>query len=188
MSYTETTESSIGFQRYWLILKRHWLPASAVFGSVFALTAISLLFQKPIYEAQGKLLFRKTSPTPSLTGMGKEIGELNTLQDKNSPVDTEAEVIRSVPIIQKTISRLELRDKSGNLIKAKQLVRNLSVNEITKTDILQVSYKDTDPKQAAAIVNTLMAAYLENNLLANRAEAVAAREFLQKQLPQAQAS
>lgn len=120
MPSTESTESSIPFQQYWLILKRRWLPASVVFGSIFALTAISLLFQKPVYEAQGKLLFKKTSPTPLLTGVGKERGELNALQDQNTPVDTEAEVIRSIPIIKKTITRLELKDKRGVALKPEQ--------------------------------------------------------------------
>lgn len=188
MTITESTESSIGFGRYWLILKRRWLPASVVFGSIFALSAINLLLQKPIYEAKGKLLFKKTSPTPSLTGMGREIGELNTLQEKNSPVDTEAEVIRSVPIIQKAIKRLDLKDKRGNPVNPEQFGKKLTVSEVTKTDVLQLSYKDTNPKMAAAVVNTVMAAYLENNLLANRAEAVAAREFLQKQMPDAEAN
>jgi capsular exopolysaccharide synthesis family protein len=188
MSYTETTESSIGFQRYWLILKRHWLPAAAVFGSVFALTVISLLFQKSVYEAQGKLLFKKASPTPSLTGVGKEMGELSTLQDQNNPVDTEAEVIRSGPIIQKAINRLELKDKSGKTLKTEQFLKKLEVKDIKKTDVLEVSYQDTDPQKAAAVVNTVMATYLENNLLSNRTEVVAAREFVQKQLPQAEAS
>ena len=68
----ESTESSLGFQQYWLILKRRWLPASVVFASVLALTALSLLLQ-PIYLAEGKLR-QKTSATPSLTGLGKEIG------------------------------------------------------------------------------------------------------------------
>lgn len=188
MSFTESTESSIGFQRYWLILKRHWLPASAVFGSVVALTAISLLFQKPIYEAQGKLLFRKTSTTPSLTGVGKEMGELSTLQDQNNPVDTEAEVIRSGPIIQKAINRLALKDRGGKTLKTEQFLKKLEVKDIKKTDVLEVSYQDTNAERAAAVVNTVMAAYLENNLLSNRTEAVAAREFVQKQLPQAEAS
>lgn len=187
MSFTESTESSIGLQRYWLILKRHWLPASAVFGSVVALTAISLLFQKPIYEAQGKLLFRKTSATPSLTGVGKEMGELSTLQEQNNPVDTEAEVIRSGPIIQKAINRLDLKDRRGKTLKTEQFLKKLEVKDIKKTDVLEVSYQDTNAERSAAVVNTVMAVYLENNLLSNRTEAVAAREFVQKQLPQAEA-
>lgn len=188
MTYTESTESSIGLGQYWLILKRRWLPASSVFVSVFILVAIGLLSQKPTYIAEGKLLFKKASPTPSITGLGKEIGSLDPLQQQNTPLDTEAEVVRSVPILQKTINRLELKDKRGNPLKVEQFLKQLNVSNIKKTDVLEISYKDTDAKLAAAVVNTVMGAYLENNLLANRAEAVAAREFIQRQLPQANAS
>jgi capsular exopolysaccharide synthesis family protein len=184
----ESTESSIEFQQYWLILKRRWLPASAVFGSVFALTALSLLFQKPVYVAEGMLLFKKTSTTSSITGLGTEVGQLDTLQELNSPVNTEAEIIRSVPITQKTIARVDLKDKRGAPLKLKQFLKHLSVSNIKGTDVLQVSYKDTDPQKAAAVVNTLMGVYLENNLLANRVETTAAGQFIASQLPKTEAT
>ncbi len=184
----ESTESSIGFQQYWLILKRRWLPASLVFASVFALTALSLLLQKPIYVAEGKLLFKKTSPTSSITGLGTEVGQLNPLQQESTPVDTEAEIIRSVPITQKTITRVDLKDEHGAPLKLQDFLDQLNLSNIKGTDVLQISYKDTDPQKAAAVVNTLMAVYLENNLLANRVETGVARQFIESQLPKAEAT
>ncbi len=154
----ESTES-IGFQQYWLILKRRWLPASVVFASVFALTVLSLLLQKPVYEAEGKLLFKKTSTTSSITGLGTDVGQLNPLQKESTPVDTEAEIIRSVPIIQKTITRLDLKDFGGAPLKLQNFLQQLNVSNIRGTDVLQISYKATDPEKTAAVVNTLMAVY-----------------------------
>jgi capsular exopolysaccharide synthesis family protein len=184
----ESTEPSLGFQQYWLMLKRHWLPASAAFGAVFVLTLLGLLLQKPAYVAEGKLGFKKTSPTRSLIGLGEKIGELAPLQELSNPVDTEAEVMRSVPIAQRTIAKLDLQDQHGTPLKLKQFLRQLNVSTIKGTDVLQVAYKDTNPQRATAVVNTLMAAYLENNLLDNRTEFVVAREFIEKQLPKAEAS
>ena len=184
----ENQESYIRFEQYWLILKRQWLPASVVFGSVFALTLLGLLLQKPIYEAQGQILYKKTSPIPSYTGLGKEVGELDSLQQEGNPVDTEAVVIRSVPNTQKTMTTLDLKDKRGAPLKRDQFLKQLHVISIKGTDVLQISYRDVDPKRAAAVVNTLMTIYLEGNLLANRTAAGAARNFIEKQLPQAEAS
>ena len=184
----ENTESSIGFQQYWLIMKRRWLPASVVFGSVCALTAVSLLFQSPIYLAEGKLLIKKTSSTPFLTGLGREIGQSEPLADKSSPIDTEAETLRSGPIMQKTITKLGLKDKSDAPLKLKQFMKQLNVSNIGNADILLVTYKDVDPQRAAAVVNTLMDTYLENDVIANRAEAVAARDFIKEQLPTTEAT
>lgn len=183
----ESTEALIGLQRYLLALKRRWLPASAVFGAVLALTVTSLLLQKPVYKAEGALRFKRDT-TSSLTGLGKEIGQLDPLQQENTPLDTEAEVMRSVPIGSKTITALDLKDKHGTPLKLKQFLKQLNVNNVKGTDVLQISYKDVNPKTAAAVVNTLMIVYLENNLRANRAEATAAREFIENQLPQAAAT
>ncbi|OWY66120.1 lipopolysaccharide biosynthesis protein [cyanobacterium TDX16] len=189
MSLPESTESSVKLQQYWLLLKRHYLPVSIVFGVVVALTGISLALQKPIYEAEGKLLFRKNSPSSSyLPEVGKGIGELQPLQEQNNPVDTEAEIIRSLPIIKKTITRLELKDESGKTLKLEQFLKKLDVTDVKKTDVLQIAYRDADPNKAATVVNTLMAVYLESNLLANRSEAMSAREFVQNQLPMAEKS
>ena len=184
----ESTESSLQLQQHWLILKRHWLAFSAVFMSVIVLTALSLLWQKPIYLAEGRLVFKKTNTTSSLTGLGKEIGQLATLQEQSSPLDTEVEIVRSVPITQKTMTRLALKDKHGAPLKLKQFLKQLQVSHLKGTDLLQVSYKDTDSQKAAAVVNTLMAVYLQNILLANRAEAVSAGVFIEQQLPEAEAT
>ncbi|MCL1467417.1 GumC family protein [Argonema galeatum] len=186
--FMESTESSIGFLQYLLILKRRWLPVSAVFGFVVVLAALNTLQQKPVYEAEAKLLFKKTSPTSSITGLGKEIGEFVPVGDQSNPLNTELEVIRSVPIVQKTISKLKLTDQKGGTLKVKDFLKNFSVSNIRTTDLLTVSYKDKDSTKPATIVNTLIEIYIENNQIINRAETVYAREFIEKQLPNAEAS
>ncbi|WNN90814.1 GumC family protein [Gloeocapsopsis dulcis] len=184
----ESREASTGFQQYWLMLKRRWLPASIAFSAIFALTAAGLLMRKPTYVAEGKLQFRRTSPTSSLTGLGTEIGQLDPLQYQNSPLDTEAEVMRSAPITTNTINKLNLTDQEGSLLSPHQFLGQLSVRNIPGTDVLQVTYKDRNPERAAAVVNTLMTSYLENNIVNNRSAAAAARKFIEEQLPQAKAT
>ncbi|MFB2971795.1 GumC family protein [Aerosakkonema sp. BLCC-F183] len=184
----ESTESSIGFQQYWFILKRRWLPAAAVFGLVVVLALLYTSRQKPVYEAEAKLLLKKTNPTSSITGLGKEIGEFAPVGEQSNPLNTEIEVIRSESIVLKTISTLNLIDEKKAPLKVKDFLKNLSVANIKGTDILSVSYKDKNPQKIAEIVNTLIHIYIENNQILNRAEAVYAREFLEKQLPNAEAS
>jgi len=92
----ESAETGIGFQQYWQILKRRWLPALVVFASVLALTSYSVLKEKPVYEAEGKLLFKKTNPASALTELGKEIGQLTPAAEQSNPLTTEIELIRSV--------------------------------------------------------------------------------------------
>jgi succinoglycan biosynthesis transport protein ExoP len=184
----ESTESSPKFQQYWMMLKRRWLPAFAVFVSVSTLITWVSSLKKPVYLAEGTLLFRRLNTSSSLTEVGKQIGKLEPLAEKSNPLATEAEVMRSVPIIEKTIAKLNLTNKKGVLLKRKEFLTSLTVIDLKGTDILKVSYKDTKPKKAAEIVNTVMALYLENNILFHRTEAVAARKFIEKQLPEAEAT
>jgi len=180
----ESTETGIGFQEYWQILKRRWLPALAVFASVLALTTYSTLKEKPIYEAEGKLLFKKTTPGSTLTELGKEMGQLTPAAEQSNPLTTEIELIRSVENIEKTISILQLKDAKNTPLKIKYFLKNLTVASIRGADILIVSYKDKKPKIAADVVKTMMDFYIDNNQKVNRLEAVSIRQFIETKLPQ----
>ena len=173
----------IDFEQYWLILKRRWLPATVVASSVVGIAALVTFTQKPVYQAGAKLLFNKQSNVSSLTGLSETVGELSGITNLSNPLETEAEVIRSNPIIQKTIDKFNLRDKKGDPISVESFLKQLKVKSVRGTDVLELSYKSTDPQQAAAIVNSLMKDYIDNNISVNTAEARAAREFLNKQLP-----
>ncbi len=181
MGSTEHTEY-IDLHQYWFILKRRWLPASAVLGSVLLLTALVTFLQKPVYQAQGQLLFKKADSTSSFTGLGKEIGELDSVQSSN-PLETEAQIIRSIAISPEVMAALNLKDRKGVPLKRKDILKLLDVRSIKGTDILQISFKSTVPQESVTVVNELMNFYLENNRSTNRAEAVAAREFIEEQLP-----
>jgi capsular exopolysaccharide synthesis family protein len=178
----------IDFGKYWLVLKRHWIPAGGVFLLVLLLTAIAVALQKPVYEAQGKILFRKRDTTSALLteGTGK-IGELESLNQQNTPVDTEAEVLRSIPLIEKTIAALNLKDKDGKPLDPEKALKSLTAKAIKGTDVLLVSYKSADPKESADFVNQLIKTYLDSNILVNRTETTAAREFITQQLPRTEA-
>ena len=179
---------SLDFKKHWLSLKRRWLPAMGVLGCVIAIAAVQACSQKPSYEGQGKLLIKRTDQASSLTGVGQQIGQLDTLDQKSSPINTEIEVIRSLPLLQKTITTLDLRDKKHILVKPEELALQVKLKNLTATDILQVSYTSSDSQKAAAVVNKLMSLYIENNILTNRAEAVAASDFIAKQLPATEAT
>ena len=187
MESTDYPEENIDFQKYWLVLKRRWFPATGVFGIVVVLAALVASVQKPVYEAEGKLLF-KQDRSSSLTGFQNNIGEIVRIGEKANPLSTEAEIIRSLPIVQKTVDALDLRDEKGKSMDPKIISAGLKVKPVTETDILQISYKDNDPKIAAAIVNKIMEVYIENDILSNRAKATAARVFIDKQLPNVEAT
>ncbi|MBW4642087.1 MAG: polysaccharide biosynthesis tyrosine autokinase [Goleter apudmare HA4340-LM2] len=184
MPTKQEDQDTIDLRQYWTILKRRWLVTSVVIGSVFGLTALVTFLQKPVYESQAKLLFNKQNGVSSLTGISAKMGELGGLTNLSNPVDTEAEVIRSYPIVDKTITTLNLKDKRGDRLTMEKFLKILKLKTIRGTDVMQLSYRSNNPQQAADVINTLMNYYLESNVRNNRSTAKAAREFLSKELPE----
>jgi succinoglycan biosynthesis transport protein ExoP len=183
MSPNHEDQDSLDLQRYWLILKRRWLPGFLAIGSVFGLTAALTYLQKPVYEAEGTLLFKKTNQVSSLSGMTEKAGELSGLTQMSNPLDTETEILRSTPLVNRTITQLKLKNAEGKPLKVEEFLKKLKVKSIRGTDVLDLSYRSTDAKEAAEVVNLLAKNYMENDVRTNRAEAVAAREFINKELP-----
>lgn len=180
----EDQDSSIDIQQYWLTFKRHWLVTSIVFASVLGVTALLTYSAKPVYESEGKLVFTKKSGASSLADISQSMGELGGLTNLSNPVDTESEIIRSYPIVIKTITTLNLTNDQGKQISLENFLTKLKLKTIRGTDVIQLSYRSTNPQEAADVVNSLMKYYLESNIRTNRTEARSAREFLDKQLPE----
>lgn len=170
------------------LLKRRWLPASIVFIVVFALVTMAGLSKKSTYVAEGKLLIQRVGSTSPVTGLAREISELDALEDRGSPLDTEIEILISVPMVQNTIEKLKLTNTEGETLKYTQFLSNIGVNKLRAGDIIKVSYEQEDPEKAAAVVNTWLDLYIENNTSINRSEAMAARESLEKEVPAIEAS
>jgi capsular exopolysaccharide synthesis family protein len=173
----------IDLKQYWITLKRRWIHAVGVFGLVAGLATIIAIKQETVYQAEAKLWF-KTSRSPGLTGVAKDIdiGRLEALTLENNPLDTQAEIVRSIPVLQEVVKSLKLD------ITPQQLSRRLQVKGIVGTDVLQIGYQDKDSKRAAAVVNKIADVYMRGNVQANRAEAASARKFIQTQLPRTEAA
>ncbi|MEM8672433.1 MAG: polysaccharide biosynthesis tyrosine autokinase [Cyanobacteria bacterium P01_G01_bin.67] len=180
-----SAQTSMGTDQYWQIIKRRWLSGSVVFISILTLGAVATTLKQSMYEAEAKLKFKGNTVSSSLTEVSKALGGLSAIAEQGNPIDTEAEVLRSVPLIKKTINNpeLQLKDEDGKKLTVSAFLNNLRVGSIAATDILEVSYVSQDPEEAAKVVNTLVKNYLENNLVVNKAEAVSAREFLEEKLP-----
>ncbi|MDF5713546.1 MAG: polysaccharide biosynthesis tyrosine autokinase [Rhizonema sp. NSF051] len=167
-------------QKYLLVLKRRWPIIAGVLLATCGLSSIAVFLQKPEYQASGMLLF-KSDRTSSLTKVGEKIGDLESVMREGNPLQTQAVILKSKPILKQVIDTLGLTDKKGNLLAPDSL--KINVKPTVGTDILEVSYISDKPELAASVVNQVMRFYLINNVQSNRSEVFAAGEFIEKQLP-----
>ncbi len=164
-------------------LRRSWISASGIFVGVLALTITAANFKKPDYAAEGRLKFTRSTPTASVTETSKEAGKLESLLDQISPLDTEAEVLRSTGLVQPVIQQFKLKNTEGQLLSTTEFLENLKVKPVRSADILAVTYVSRDAEEAAAVVNGVMEVYLQQDILARQAQVRAASQFVEQQLP-----
>lgn len=192
-NFMESQESiDLNLNHYLLAVKRHWIPAASIFISTVALSILATSLLKPSYQAEGRLLFKNSAfkvvgsnLVPSSIE-GGESGDLRSLVATQNPITTQMEIISSLPLLQKTIDRLKLKNDTGKPLVASDLQPKVISKIVGGSDILLITYKSRNPQEAANIVNALMSVYLENDVLTSRAEAETAREFMAKQLPKTQ--
>jgi capsular exopolysaccharide synthesis family protein len=179
---TSPDSLDVDFTDYWVKLKRRWKPALAIFLATVGTTALLSTFLEKNYRAEGQLLFKQKSAA-SLTGVGKDVGNLTPLLNTQSPLSTQIEVITSDPVLQAAIDRLKLQDNEGQPLKPKDLEKKLKIDLVGGSDVININYKDKDPKVAANVVNTLMDVYMNEQIRSNQSEPATAREFINKQIP-----
>lgn len=110
----ETQVTVVNLDKYWQVLKHRGFPALGILVSVFLISVFALSLKKSSYEAEGKLSLQNNTIS-SLTGVGTDIGKLEPLTgDRSNLLHTEAEIISSVPVVQKTINLLNLKDSEDN--------------------------------------------------------------------------
>ncbi|MGD1854738.1 MAG: GumC family protein [Leptolyngbyaceae cyanobacterium] len=184
-----SSDDSIGLLSCLPILKRNWLPCSLVFLSVLGASILAsvLMPGNTSYKSSGKLLFQASDAKSELTGIAENLDPLESTGVLSNPLSTQSTLLTSGFLIEDVISSLDLRNDEGDLVSNRSLLDNLAVEQLPATDILSVSYQADDPQLAAQVVNELMRLYALFIEQEQKAEIVAAKTFVDEQLPRLKA-
>lgn len=138
-------EETIDLREYFFILKKKmWIIglSAIVCGIISGL--ISFFVLTPVYEANTSLIVNKE--------VENEMTQMSTSDDLNfvqKLAVTYGEIIKSRTVITSTIDKLNLD------MTYKELLEAISVTNVTNTQIIKISVKNTSPIVAAKICNTI---------------------------------
>ncbi|QIZ72511.1 GumC family protein [Oxynema aestuarii] len=158
------------------ILRKRAGSAAAIATAVFAGVGLSTATKTPEYQSETLILLDNEASTPLVPGAP----EIATRKDRS----TEIQILQSHSLVAKAISRLE---DSTSQLSVSQVVRHLSIRQAGEADVLIVSYTDTDPSRAKAILEALGSTYVDYSLERQLSQATNAIDFIEEQLPKAQA-
>ena len=158
-----TTPEGLHLREYVRILRKHALLIASCFVVVVAIAAAGTFLQRPVYRATTKALIEREAPR---VVNFQEIGPADS--DSSEFFQTQVQIIRSRPVVQRVIASLGLTDKKAELAEAVDPVdaflKNVSVEPIRNTRLVEIDVDDHDPKLAADIANTLASTYVSQNL------------------------
>ncbi|HEY9770404.1 MAG TPA: polysaccharide biosynthesis tyrosine autokinase [Coleofasciculaceae cyanobacterium] len=184
LSVFNTQESGFSLSDLKQIVYRRWKPALAV--GITAFTGIFLLIalKTPKYSSE-TLILLETPKNIESTSVAPTVAtnQLSSIKD----FSTEIFVLRSNSMVEKAVAKL--KDRYPN-ISVPEVVQNLSIYQAgldkIPTDVLVVSYTDTNPEKAKIVLEALSSTYVKYSLEKQQLKAATAIEFINLQLPDAQ--
>lgn len=196
----ESEEETLKFQDYLqIILRRKWIVVVS-FLIVFITAVIYTMKSPPVYQASSTVLVNTQSKAQGSLMLFDPTG-LGVTQNLNN----ELEILKSRSVASEVASKLldkRYYDNSKvilNCIRAPEDEENphdiLTLTELTAalfntvefdpvrdSEVIKITVKSSDPRDAALIANLYAQAYYDRNLRMSRTRSRAARIFLGKQL------
>jgi capsular exopolysaccharide synthesis family protein len=179
-----------------VIRRRKWTILQALIVVTLVTVTGSYLI-KPSYEASSKVLVM-----PFKKGAGLELGKiglpsLTSIITTSTDLTVNKALAVSRPYMEKLVSRLQLRDRKGQLISTDKLIQSepvfsikemifpqprIGIREKEETNLLNVRAVSSNPEEAMMMANTLAQIMVGENQENVRAEYRHARIFIEGQI------
>jgi uncharacterized protein involved in exopolysaccharide biosynthesis len=152
----------VPLRRYLTVVRKRWkiIAGCAVVGA--ALAAVKVHLDVPIYRASARVIIEREQQivnfqqTPSYEW---DFGEF---------FQSQVQIIRSRPVMQRVMDTLSLKDRHPGLAAADDpaglLLGKVSVEPIRNTRLVAIGVEDPDPALAAEMANALASSYQTQNL------------------------
>jgi len=139
-----------------------------LFLVIFVTTLVVTLIMPPIYKAFTLVLIEQEPRHPILYKDYDEAGvpyQLSVIEEKQEPVTTQSEIIKSRNILEKVVLNFDLAsyfEEPNQVEKAiKSLQDRVDIEITEKTNIVKLSVEDQDPELGAQIANAIANTYVE---------------------------
>lgn len=175
-------EEHIDLGRYWQVIRRHWVPATATFAGIVTLSLVAALASKDVYEAEAVLEIEPRSIEKSI-GIPDSSPEVKKTILEKDPIETEANILGSRTIVEKVIKELDLKSDNGKPFTYKKARKALSVQPVTGTELLQISFENEDPDVAVAFVKRAVELYSDGDATFNTEQDRKDADFIERELP-----
>ncbi|QLE56147.1 polysaccharide biosynthesis tyrosine autokinase [Nostoc sp. TCL26-01] len=168
------------------VLRRRGFPALTTFAAVIGASFAYLSVTPSLYETSARLIL--DDKQASVSELGRDLTQVTNTGVGRNPLADQAELIKSQTVLQLATSKLNAQSKdgaTGDKLSPGSISSRLKVVIVPATNILELRYQSPNPNQAAAVVNALSQAVVEENIKTISTEATKVRQFLERKVPEA---
>ncbi len=203
-SYGYALEEQSAVLHYWRILRKRTRYVLATLAIVFALSVIVTLRTTPLYRATSKVAIFPENP--NVLGF-KDAENVVSQSDYDLALQTQASILSSDTLALRVMDVMRLdqdarfndvkrasasagvhqsssigSDKAQTAGLLRRFHRELNVELVPQTRILEVTYTHPDAQLATEIVNTLIKTFIEENFKTKYESVTQTSEWLSKEL------
>ena len=172
---------------FWLIIRRRKaiIIFTVVLVGILTATMPYMVGPPPIYKASSRVRYERST---TVTGLLQESVSVS----EGSDISTQAEVIRSFPVMERVAKQMSLIEKdveSSDIRKSPDLLGviyeaqgHVEVAQEGTTNILKITATAPDPKQAERYATLTAEAYREENIYNRNRQVIEAMKLVEQQL------
>jgi len=151
-------------------LFRHPRLVSAVFGFVLVAVMLFVVFSAR-YESHFLVLLRRGRYDPVISSQPPSPMDFTRPDITEEELNSEVELLRDHDLLKRVVKMAGLvpadcpESKRPSEVEhaVRRLARRLDVEALKKSNLIQVSYKDTSPERAARVLSALSALYVKRH-------------------------
>ena len=174
----------VTLSEYWRIIRKRKWTLILVFSTVMISTFIFTKLQTPVYESSLELKIEKRQNLITITSEKVDSGP------GSSTLATELLLIKSLPIMEKVVERMEVlpadpqKRKNAIHVLSFQYQNNVEIEQIRNTNIIRLRAASNDPQKAALIASAIADVYIVENVEGRKKQSKALIEYIDRQLKQ----
>lgn len=179
----ETEDDKLDLRKILAVARRR---AWVVVGMAIAVTSgivTKVLQQTPNYEGKFQLLVGSVSGEDQLDKISESLNQSSGVQTNSIDYETQIQVLWSPQVMTPIVEQIQSRYPE---IDYNTLRRQLAINQLQETKILEVRYQDSDPEKIQFILEQIAQGYVNYSLSEQQTSTRQGIEFVEEQLPKLQ--
>jgi len=179
----ETEDDKLDLRKILAVARRR---AWVVVGMAIAVTSgivTKVLQQTPNYEGKFQLLVGSVSGEDHFDQISESLNQSSGVQTNSIDYDTQIQVLWSPQVMTPIVEQIQSRYPE---IDYNTLRRQLAINQLQETKILEVRYQDSDPEKIQFILEQIAQGYVNYSLSEQQTSTRQGIEFVEEQLPKLQ--